>query len=117
MNIKGKAVSISDIIQVSDSFKKREFVLEYAENPQYPEFVKFETIQDKCALLDPIRIGQDIDVHFNIKGRKWTDKDGSVKYFNSLHAWKITAEGGSAAPVPQSTATVPVVTDEDDLPF
>lgn len=89
MNIKCKLLEKSDEMQVSPTFRKREFVVEFAENPQYPEFVKFELIQDKCSLLDPIQPGQEIDVHFNLKGRKWTDPKGEVKYFNSLQAWKI----------------------------
>ena len=44
MEVKGKLVEIFETIQVSASFKKREFVLEYAENPQYPEVIKFEMI-------------------------------------------------------------------------
>jgi hypothetical protein len=51
MNTQGKVVAISQTIQVSDSFKKRDFVLEIAENPQYPQFVKFDLIQDKCESI------------------------------------------------------------------
>ncbi|MFH2132649.1 MAG: DUF3127 domain-containing protein [bacterium] len=89
MNIKAKLLDIFDINQISASFKKREFVVEYSENPQYPEYLKFELIQDKCELLDKFSIGQEIDVHFNLKGRKWTDPQGKTKYFNTLQAWRI----------------------------
>ena len=78
MNIKGKILEISPTQQVTDSFKKREFVIEYAENPQYPEFVKFESIQDKCGLLDAYKPGDEIEVYFNLKGRKWNDPKGGV---------------------------------------
>ncbi|MEQ8243535.1 DUF3127 domain-containing protein [Fulvivirga sp.] len=125
MNIKGKLLEVSDTQQISDSFKKREFVIEYAENPQYPEFVKFEAIQDKCALLDTFKSGDEIDVYFNIKGRKWNDPKGGVKYFNSLQAWKIdgvNASTGSAG-APPASPDMPteepgwVSENEDDLPF
>ena len=82
MNISGSIVELMDEQQVTDTFKKREFVVEFAENPQYPEYVKFELIQDKCALLDAHKVGDKVVVHFNLKGRKWTDKEGQVKYFN-----------------------------------
>jgi len=52
MKVKGKIVEISQTQQVKDTFKKRELVLEFDENPQNPEFVKFEMIQDKCGLFD-----------------------------------------------------------------
>ena len=89
MNVKGKILEINDTQQVSNSFKKREFILEYAENPQYPEYLKFEMIQDKCSLLDGYNVNDEVDVAFNLKGRKWTDPQGVVKYLNSLQAWKI----------------------------
>ncbi len=122
MNIKGKILEISDTQQISDSFKKREFVLEYAENPQYPEFVKFESIQDKCALLDGLKPGEEVDVYFNIKGRKWNDPKGGVKYFNSLQAWKIDGVSSSGQEAPTATPAPTeepgwVSENEDDLPF
>jgi hypothetical protein len=126
MNIKGKLLEISDTQQISDAFKKREFVLEFAENPQYPEFVKFEAIQDKCGLLDTYKVGDEIDVYFNLKGRKWNDPKGGVKYFNSLQAWKIdgvSAGQPASAPAnnnaPDSSLEEPgwISESEDDLPF
>ena len=42
-----------------------------------------------CDLIDNLSIGQEVDVHFNLRGRKWTDPKGEVKYFNSLQAWRI----------------------------
>lgn len=99
MNIAGKIIEIYDIQQISDSFKKREFVVEYTENPSYPEFIKFELIQDRCALLDAYNTGDEVTVNFNLKGRKWTDPQGQTKYFNSLQAWRIeelaSGSGGS----------------------
>jgi len=125
MNIPGSIVEIMEVQQVTDSFKKREFVIEHAENPQYPEYIKFELIQDKCALLDAQKIGDKVIVHFNLKGRKWTDKTGQVKYFNSLQAWRLEVEGtnqNSSAPdsAPLEGLTEPEWSSddkEDDLPF
>ena len=45
MEVKGKVHEISQVITVSEKFKKRELILEYAENPTYPEYVKFEAVQ------------------------------------------------------------------------
>lgn len=126
MNVKGKILEISDTQQVSNTFKKREFVLEYVENPQYPEYLKFEMIQDKCAILDSYKVNDEVDVYFNLKGRKWTDPKGEVKYFNSLQAWKIEGAGSSQQAPPASDNGMDQmeepgwVTDgnsDDDLPF
>ena len=97
MNIKGKILEVKDTAQVTETFRKREFVVEYADNPQYPEFIKFELVQDRCDLLNDFQVGQEVEVHFNLRGRKWTDPQGEVKYFNSLQAWRIDPVS-SAAP-------------------
>ncbi len=127
MEIKGKIEKIFATQQVTQTFRKREFVVEFAENPQYPEFVKFEFIQDKCDQLDQFAEGQIINLSFNLKGRKWTDPKGEVKYFNTLQAWRITPESqGSPAPITGDQAPPPAANDEpdwlssddsDDLPF
>ena len=96
MNISAKIIEIFETAKVTDTFKKREFVVEYSENPQYPEFVKFEFIQEKCELLDNYADGDEVEISFNLKGRKWTDPQGTVKYFNTLQAWKIDKKSDAA---------------------
>ncbi len=122
MNIKGKLLEKFDVQQVSDSFRKREFIVEYSENPQYPEFLKFELIQSNCDQLDNISTGSDISVTFNLKGRKWTDKQGKTVYFNSLQAWRVeTSEESNPpaneAPLPDETWMSNDNSSDDDLPF
>lgn len=126
MNITGKIIEIFDTQKINETFKKREFVIEFAENPQYPEFIKFETIQNNCDQLDQLNVGQQVNVQFNLKGRKWTDPQGSTKYFNSLQAWKIDAQGSSTMP-PATSSTESndnnadwigqSFSEDDDLPF
>ena len=134
MEIQGRLLEIFDEMQVNDRFKKREFVIEYADNPQYPEYIKLECIQDKCNILDNFKIGQDVTVSINLKGRKWTDPKGEVKYFNTLQAWRIepASDNGNASSSQASAQTPPPATGnntsagglysaeeegEDDLPF
>ncbi len=89
MQITGKLLEISNIVHVNETFKKREFVVEYSET-QYPEYIKFEAIQDKCDLLNSFKPNEEVVVDFNLRGRKWTNPQGEVKYFNSLQAWRIS---------------------------
>jgi hypothetical protein len=122
MQINGKILEISEVQAISATFRKREFVLEYIES-QYPEFIKFEAIQDKCELLEKLSIGDQVNVDFNLKGRKWTNPQGEVKYFNSLQAWKISGmqdgpqqdapmEGFSEVPPPGFDQNL-----QEDVPF
>ena len=120
MEIKGKVHEVAPTVQVTDSLKKRELIVEYVENPQYPEYLKFEAIQDRCNLLDNVKVGDDVEVFFNLRGRPWTDKTGKKTYFNSLVLWKINImAGATAAAAPQYAppADISSAPEDDDLPF
>ena len=116
MNIKGKLVEIFDTVQITDTFKKREFIIEDSKNPEYPEFIKVELIQDKVDLLDSLSVGDQINVLINIKGRKWEDKEGNIRYFNSIQGWKIESENqGINQETPNEAESQE--SDDSDLPF
>ena len=84
MKLTGKIFRILDTQIVSATYKKREFVLEVAENPSYPQFIKIEFSQDKVTLLDTFQVGQNIDVEINLKGRSWTNQQGAEQFFNTI---------------------------------
>ena len=113
MHITGKIIEINDLQQISESFKKRSFVLEYAENIQYPEYISFELIQDKCSIIDEFHQGDHVTVHFNLRGRKWTNPDGVVKYFNTLQAWRLEKISNQDMSSDHSS----YLEEQDDLPF
>ncbi len=122
MDIKGKVHEVSPVIEVSDKFKKRELIIEYAENPTYPEFIKFEAVQDKVSMFDNVKIGDQVELFFNLRGRPWTDKAGKTSYFNTLVVWRINVLGGAeaaAVSTPAYAAPVDITStpDDDDLPF
>ena len=130
MEVKGIIKKISETVQISDRFRKREFVLEYSSNPDYPQPIQFELVQDRCEFLDEFKEGQGVEVHFDLRGREWTSPQGQVKYFNSLQAWKLVAEQDEAKPPSQdiqsSGNSAPIQEEKpgwldsdtkDDLPF
>jgi hypothetical protein len=96
MQVAGKIVAIMPTQVVSEKFSKREFVVETPD--QYPQQILFQLTQDKCSLLDSLKVGQEIDVHLNIRGRSWQNPQGETKYFNTLEAWKIDVLGATAQP-------------------
>ena len=87
----GTVFFIDEPVQVTETFKKREFVLEVPGT--YIEYVKFQTVQDKTSLLDAFSEGDTVTVHFNLRGKKY-EKNGAVNFFNSLDAWKIESGEG-----------------------
>ena len=117
MEIKGKVHEISVLQQVSETFKKRDLILEYAENPTYPEYIRFEAIQDKTDLFNGVKVGDEVEVSFNLRGRPWTDKSDKVSYFNSLVVWRLTKIGASNAAPATQTANITPDDDGSGLPF
>jgi len=121
----GKIYKINDLEQISEKFKKREFVLEISNNPAYVEKVLFTLAQDRVDLIENYKTGDEITVSINLKGKEWTNpKDGVVRFFNTLDVWKITAasaqgSANSSQKEEDITERVPSTgTDtDDDLPF
>jgi hypothetical protein len=94
---------------INEKFSKREFVIETKD--QYPQLVMFQLTQDKCKLLSAFKVGNEIEVSFNLRGREWTSPAGEVKYFNTLEAWRLERIGTEKLP------STPVHEEADDLPF
>jgi len=87
----GKLVAKFDTVQRTETFKVREFAVEKTDDiggRTVSNYVKFQCVQDKTSIVDKVNIGDDIKVHFNIKGTKW-EKDGKVSYFTNLDAWRV----------------------------
>ncbi len=123
----GKLIVRYDVIQRSETFKTREFVVEKSEDINgriITNFVKFQCVQDKTNILERVNIGDEIKVYFNIKGSKW-EKDGRTNYITNLDAWRIeqilqagktaSSEDGHLEPLDTFSSTSSEAV--DDLPF
>ncbi len=121
--ITGKLVARFDIVQRTETFKTREFVIEKSEDINgrtITNYVKFQCVQDKTAMVDRFNIGDDVKVQFNIKGTKWV-KDGKENYITNLDAWRMeTVKIGQDVSSPDNTNyndMPPTLDAVDDLPF
>jgi len=98
LEVTGKLLAKYETQQVSEKFKKREFVLELAEEINgniYTNFAKMQLVQNKCDIIDRFKEGDLVKVSFNIKGNRW-ERDGKVNYITNLDAWRV--ESATAAP-------------------
>lgn len=122
--LEGVLLEVYDTQQVTNTFKKREFVVETREEKfgrEFVETIKFQLTQDRCDLLEEFQKGRRIKVSFDIKGRRW-EKNGNVNYFNNLEAWRLEAASSAQneqTPPPPSPEDFPMsdAADEEDLPF
>lgn len=121
--VEGKLHRLFPTEQKSASFQAREFVLEIPDG-NYPQLVKFQAVQDRCAMLDNFNEGDRIKVSFDLRGREWNGK-----YLTNLNAWRIERAGAADAtssapaderfpadPFPDYSNTPPPA-NMDDLPF
>ena len=122
--ITGKVVDILPVNQVSDKFRKREFVIEKKDTggaAVFIDYIKFQLIQDKCDLINESFLNEEVKIWFNLKGNKW-ERDGKINYFTNLDAWKIEKTSESERNqnnLPHSTLEdIPPENEElSDLPF
>ena len=120
MQTAGRIHALFDTQQVTERFRKREFVVELADNPRYPQYVQFQLTGDRCENLDGFEIGDQVRVEFSLRGREWTSPKGEVRYFTSLETWSIDRVG--EAPPRAASADIfgdepPPPSDDDDIPF
>ena len=120
--IQGKLHKVFPSENKSSNFQAREFVIE-VESGQYSQLIKFQLTQDRCDLIESYSEGEEIQVHFDLRGREW---DG--KYFINLNAWRLNRPSSTEktdSPKPAVQDEVLVASDNegtfaqsfDDLPF
>jgi hypothetical protein len=126
MEVTGRVKMVEQTKEVGSSgFRKRDIVVTTDE--QYPQFISVQFVQDKCDLLDAYKIGDNVKIDINLRGREWTNPQGEVVYFNSIQGWRIgkvqtdAPAQGQAPPMPPAQAFAPADNfkeeDHDDLPF
>jgi hypothetical protein len=116
--VEGKLVKKFETEKKKDTFQTREFVL-LDESTQYPQYIKFQLVQDRCEIIDNLSEGTNVKVYFDLRGREWQGK-----YFTNLQAWRVEAVGQESKPRAAAgdfPSTPPMTSDEgtsyDDLPF
>jgi hypothetical protein len=126
-DVTGKLVAKFDTVQRTETFKTREFVIETSEDIKgriITNYIKFQSVQDRTTIIDRFNIGDQMKVHFNIRGSRW-EKNGQVNYITNLDAWRVESgnlqQGGSSSGSEITPAFQPDMSRSaegvDDLPF
>lgn len=100
----GEILRLHDAVQLTETFRKREFVLELPDK-KYPQPVLFQVIGDRCDAMNEFKIGDTLEVEFNIRGRFWDGPKGE-KCFVSLDVWKMNRTAIGATPA-ETSADIP----------
>lgn len=125
---KGKITAIGETIQRTEKFKARQFELTQSGVSQFGDewenMMAMELHQDKCALLDAVHVGDEVNVKFAITSRK-NVKDGKTAIFTTVKAFGIEVLGKAqttTTPTPITQTTQPLSApsapvSDDDIPF
>lgn len=130
MQLEGKLKVIDETKDIGSSgFQKRDCVV--ITDEQYPQHILVQFVQDKCNLLSNFKVGDNVKIDINLKGREWTNPKGETVYFNTIQGWKIAnvqpphnanfpppANNAQTQTNPtQNGGPLPGEDEPDDLPF
>ena len=112
LKIKGLFKAAKEYKQITEKFGVQNFYIDVDTDTEYPAVVEFQVNNNKID-LSQFAGGEEIEVNFNINGRKW-EKDGRTGFAQNLTAWRITKTGES-----KPVEAKPETGDKngDDLPF
>lgn len=101
---------VEDIKVFSEKFKALKFTINTG--GEYPQIVEFQISQDKAESFGQYnKVGDNVEVLFNLRGRNWTNPSGEVKTFNTLEVWRVNKVDGN---IPEE---IKQTEGDDDLPF
>ena len=118
LQIKAKLLEKSAVTTHGETFKKMEIIVEL--DGKYPQPIKMEVHNDNISKIEHLPIGTSANWHFNLRGRKWTNKETKkVVYFNSLVVWRAEVlETDLTTDIPENTEPLPLKNaDIGDIPF
>ena len=126
VKLTGKYLGATEIKEVgANGTKVRQFWLDVSENAMYPNTPELQLMGDKCALVENLKPGTEIEVLANLKGRKVAMPDGKERVFTNVDAWRINIVQRTSAAFAPTTSTPPqssfqnttAAVAEDKLPF
>ena len=110
MSIKGKVKTITEV-EEKGNFRVRKLIIETMD--KYPQVVALDFTQNNVGLLDdPVcKVGNNVEVFYNVRGRAWENREGKTLYFTSLQGWRVREYKEEVSTKDQAPDR------EDDLPF
>ena len=103
----------------TNNFKVVKWVVIDDSNSEYQQTLELQCTQEHAdKLLQYNKVGDRVDVSYNLRGREWTNPETKkVSVFNTIEAWKVF-KSENVDPKPFEVVEGKVVDKvEDDLPF
>ena len=109
-------------------FRKRVVALEQPDG-HFTNYIPVELVQDNCELADDLKVGDEVEVAYRLKGRKWQpDTNSEPKYFSSVEVVSLTnlssgagstdlGSGPGSEDDPGPSDPGPAGFDDEEVPF
>jgi len=107
--IKGKIKKITEV-QEKGTFRVRKLILDTGGD--YPQSLSIDFTQNNCGLLDAWKVGSEVEVYYNLRGREWINPKEEVIYFTTVNGWRVKENTLEVSATDQSPDR-----DRDDMPF
>lgn len=105
--LSGKVKVIQDPHTFASGFTKQELVVSVPDG-NYTQDISIEFLKDKTDLLNGLKVGDEVTVFFNIRGREYNGR-----YFNNLTAWKLDRANDQPF-VSTTQESKPAIPDDED---
>lgn len=95
-SITGTLYDIGRVNNISERFRKREFVIvveDRGRDQSWTHYIKLQLENKDVLMIDQFKIGDEIEVTFDLRGSK-AEKLGETIFFTNLKAWKIELVDG-----------------------
>ena len=102
MEITGTIKILGNSEKVSDKLTKAQVVI--TTNEQYPQDIAIEFLNDKIDLLKNFKVGMNVVVGINLRGREYNGK-----YYNNIVGWRISEDLGEVTSLQQQPAREEII--------
>lgn len=83
--IVGRIYKVSETVQITDKFKKRDIIIDHTTSNQkgtFVEYIKMQAVQEKCGDYNSFEKGDMVEIEFRLTGRKMGEKPDEKVYTN-----------------------------------
>lgn len=101
IEISGEVCYAGEPVKYSDKFSKAEIVIKDSTS-KYPEFIKFEAVNDKIEMLRGFKVGMQVTAEGFVGGKEYTNKEGKIGYITSIKLSRIFENKPQAEAAPDA---------------
>jgi hypothetical protein len=89
--LEGKIIAILEPQKVTETFTKREIVVDIPGQMPCPVPVQFSN--SRLSMVDGLQVGNNVEVEFFLRGSQAKEGDNAGKYFVNLEGYSVKVTG------------------------